>query len=202
MPLLALEPFIHPEGLLDRPAADVSADSRWWVLHTRPRAEKMLARRFHNRGVEFFLPIYPRHWHKRGRLFRSYPPLFPGYIFLHGDEQHRYAALETNLVAGVLVVPDQHQLHADLGRVHRLIAAGAPIAPEDRLEPGDLVQIVKGPLAGIEGKVLRRGKRLKIVIEVKLLRRAVSAEVESWMLQPITPDSRPQTTSRWPDSRI
>jgi transcription antitermination factor NusG len=183
MPLLSLEPFIHPEQVLDRPA-DAAGPERWWVLHTRPRAEKTLARRLLDRDVPFFLPLCQRQWRNQGRLFRSYLPLFPGYVFLHGDDQRRLAALETNLVAQVLPAEDQRQLHADLRRVHRLITAGAPITPEDRLEPGDPVEIVKGPFAGLEGMVLRRGKQLRFVVEVHLLRRAVSVEVENWMIQP------------------
>lgn len=183
MPLLSVEPYIHPEDLLDQPAANEAAGPRFWVLHTRPRTEKTLARRFLDRDMSFFLPTYHREWRKQGRRFRSYLPLFPGYIFLYGDHEQRQAALETNLVAMVLPVRDQVQLYADLQRVQRLITSGVPVAPEDRLEPGDRVQLVRGPLAGLEGTVLRRGKQLKIIVEVQMLRRAVSAEVESWMLQ-------------------
>ncbi len=182
MPLLELETFIQPDGLLTTPILDSDLGS-WWVLHTRPRAEKTLARRFTDRGTNFYLPLYPREWKNRGRKFHSYLPLFPGYVFLCGDANARYAALETNLVANVIRVDDQDQLHCDLARVHNLLATGAPVTPEDRLEPGDPVEVIAGPLAGLEGKVLKRGKQLKFVIEVKFLRSAVSAEVESWMIQ-------------------
>ena len=112
-------------------------------------------------------------------------PLFPGYVFLRGDAHDRLDALATNLVAHVLPVDDQDQLHNCLSRIHRLLATGAPVTPEDRLEPGDPVEIIRGPLAGLEGKVLKRGKHLKFIIEVQFLRRAVSAEVEHWMIQPL-----------------
>jgi transcriptional antiterminator RfaH len=91
--------------------------------------------------------------------------------------------LETNLVARVLPVEDQQQLHGDLVRVHCLVASGAPLSPEERLQPGAMVEITDGPLVGLEGKVLRRGKRLKFIVEVQLLQRGVSVEVESWMIQ-------------------
>jgi transcription antitermination factor NusG len=185
MPLLALEPFIHPEHLLEQQPDE--AAGRWWVLHTRPRAEKTLARRFHDRGVPYFLPLYHRQWRSAGRQFRSYLPLFPGYVFLHGDEFTRLAALETNLVAQVLPVEDQRQLHADLRRVLHLLTSGAAVTPEERLGPGDSVEIIKGPFSGLEGKVLRRGKQLHFVVEVQFLRQAVSVELESWMIQPSGP---------------
>jgi len=185
MPLLGLEPFVYPEGLLESASATANP-GRWWALHTRPRAEKALARQFLDYSVPFFLPVYQNQWRNRGRLFRSYLPLFPGYVFLHGDDDTRIAALETNLVAHVLPGDDQRQLHADLHRVYRLITTGARITPEDRLEPGDQVEIIKGPFAGLEGKLIRRGTQLRLFVEVQFLRRAVSAEVESWMIRPLT----------------
>jgi transcriptional antiterminator RfaH len=66
-----------------------------------------------------------------------------------------------------------------------MITSGAPITPEDRLEPGDPVEIIKGPFAGMEGKLIRRGKNLRFLVEIQFLRRAVSAEVESWMVRPL-----------------
>lgn len=188
MPLLELETFLSPETLFDLPAEDaVERPDRWWVLHTRPRAEKTLARKFSDRGTSFYLPLHSREWHNRGRRFQSFLPLFPGYVFMHGDTEERIKALETNLVAHVLPVDDQIQLHADLARVHHLLTTGAPVTPEERLEPGDPVEIIKGPLSGLEGKVIKRGKNLRLVIEVQFLRRAVSAEVESWMIQACEP---------------
>ena len=61
------------------------------------------------------------------------------------------------------------------------------MTPEERLEPGDAVEIIKGPFDGLSGKVLRRGKQLRFVVEVQFLRQAVSVELESWMIQPASP---------------
>jgi transcriptional antiterminator RfaH len=182
MPLLELEPSIYPESLLASPCTENKED-RWWVLHTRPRVEKTLSRKFFERGSRFYLPLYRREWRNKGRLFQSHLPLFPGYVFLFGDRADRLQAFETNLVANIIPVEDQAQLLADLNRVHGLLSTGAPVTPEDRLEPGDPVEIVRGPFAGLEGKVIRRGKQLRLVIEVQFLRRAVSAEMESWMIR-------------------
>jgi transcriptional antiterminator RfaH len=183
MPLLPLEPFVYPEDLLSQPTLDLQNSARWWVLHTRPRAEKSLTRRLLRRSVPFFLPLCNRQWRHRGRLFRSHVPLFPGYVFLQSDYQEAFKTLETNLVARILPVEDQNQLHGDLVRVHFLVASGAPLSPEERLQPGAIVEITSGPLAGLEGKILRRGKRLKFIVEVELLQRGVSVEIESWMIQ-------------------
>jgi transcriptional antiterminator RfaH len=190
MPLLPLEPFLYPDNLLDQPPPDPGADP-WWVLHTRPRAEKALARKLLGGQLDFFLPLYKKQWRSRGRLLSSHMPLFPGYVFLRGDGDIRLKALETNQVANVLPVPDTARLRADLLRVYRVMQTGMMLAPEDRLQPGAAVEIVSGPLAGLQGVVLRRGKELRFFVEVQFLQRGVSVEIEGWMLQPVAGAGRP-----------
>src|SRR5947209_4182030 len=170
MPLLSMEPFVFPDDLLTAPAEPPADDARWWVLHTRPRAEKALARKILVQELHYFLPLGKKQWRNNGRSFASYVPLFTGYIFLYGDADARYRALETNLVAACLPVADQGRLHEDLRRVYQLVASGAPVSPEERLEAGARVEIISGPFAGMEGRVLRRGKQLKFFIEVQFLR--------------------------------
>jgi transcriptional antiterminator RfaH len=184
MPLLPPEPFLFPEDLLSFYPEPAGGARRWWVLHTRPRAEKALARKFRSRGMSFFLPVHERVWRNGGRTFSSYLPLFPGYLFLHGDEQARLAALETNAVARILAVADQGELHEDLSAVHRLIRSGTPLTPQGQLEPGDWVEITSGALAGMEGQVLRRGKQLRFLVKVRFLQQGVFVELESWMIRP------------------
>jgi transcriptional antiterminator RfaH len=81
-------------------------------------------------------------------------------------------------------VEDQQQLHKDLAAVLHLIESGSPLTAEDKLEPGDPVVITGGSLAGMEGIILRRGKQLRLLVEVQFLQQGVSVELESWMIQP------------------
>lgn len=183
MPLLELEPYVCPPNLLTDLA---ESPARWWPLHTRPRAEKSLARRLLARDIAFFLPLYHREWRSGGRLRSSFLPLFPSYLFLRGDGQAKLRAMETNLVVRALEVNDQSRLDRDLRRVYQLVLSGAPMSPEDRLRPGARVEIISGPLAGMEGTILRRGKQTKFFIEVEFLQRGVSISLETWMFRPLT----------------
>ncbi len=190
MPLLSLEPFVFPEQLLSAQRPDAGT---WWVLHTKPRAEKALARELLAQQCGFFLPLYERRWRNRGRAFCSYVPLFPGYLFVIGREDDRLAALKTKLVVQCLPVPDQGQLWDDLVRLHRLITSGEPLLPEGQWQPGALVEIVGGPLAGLRGRVIRRNGRSRFVVEVAFLHSAASVEIEGWMIGPV--DERQAVTS-------
>ena len=104
-------------------------------------------------------------------------------MFLWGDGETRLAAFETKLIANCITVDDQQRLHQDLARVHQLMASNAPLSPEERLLPGMSVEITQGPLAGLAGKVIRRGQRLKFLVEVHFLQRGASVEIEGWMLK-------------------
>jgi transcriptional antiterminator RfaH len=185
MPVLPLEPFVYPDDLLCPATEEIETCARWWVLHTRPRAEKSLARKFLTRGVSFFLPLYQHYFRNRGRTLCSHLPLFPGYVFLKGSNEDRIHALETNLIANCLVVTDQEEMQHDLTRVYQMLTAGTSLSPEERLQPGTRVEIIHGPLTGMEGKVLRRGKHLRFFVEVRFLQQGVSIEVENWMIRPV-----------------
>ena len=182
MSLLPLEPYLNPVNLLtDEPD---EPDGTWRVLHVKPRAEKSLARKLLGRGRRFFLPLYRHQWQKGRRSFNSYLPLFPGYVFLHGDESDRLATLATGLVVRVLAVENQAGMKDDLMRVHARMASGAPVEPGTDLPEGSEVEITRGSLAGMQGRVLRRNGQCRFVVEVQFIRSAVSIELDSSFLAP------------------
>lgn len=186
MPLLPPEPFVFPETLFTAPQAPAVGDREvWWVLHTRPRAEKALARQLLSSATPFFLPLYKKQWLSGGRKHSSHPPLFPGYVFLHGDDQARSRALETNLVAHCLPVFEQGRLHVDLTGIHQLMTCDLPLTPESQLIAGTRVEVVDGPFMGLVGKVVRRGAQHRFVIEVQMINQGVSVDMDRWMFRPL-----------------
>lgn len=118
------------------------------------------------------------------RLVRTFPPLFPSYLFFRGDEDARRKALETNFIVGCLRIEDQNDLTADLARIHDVIQSGAPMSPEGRLQPGMLAKITAGPLAGMEGRIIRGQTSMKFVVAVDFLQQGASIEVDVSMIQP------------------
>lgn len=188
MPSLPPEISLWPEDLFSQNGTSpiVLADERrWWALHTRPRAEKALARRLVQQETAFFLPLYERRRRVQRRLVVSQLPLFPSYLFLLGNEDERVKVLETNLIVGCLDVVDQDQLRTDLQRIRGLIETGAPLSPEERLQTGMAAKITNGPLTGYQGTVIRRGRSLKFFVAVNLLQRGVTVEVDASMIQPV-----------------
>src|SRR5438093_24875 len=147
MPLLPPETTLFPPELLDRPA-DPDSEDRWWVIHTRPRAEKSLARKLVRMGLGFYLPTRHQSWCSNGRWFESHLPLFPGYVFLYARPEDRGTVLSTGMVANFLSVTGQDELTDDLQRVHRLLSAGLPVEHQAALTPGTPVVVIDGVLRG------------------------------------------------------
>ena len=186
MPILDKEPHIFPEDLLENAHFEGSNGRRWWVLHTRPRQEKAIARDLLGRGVPFYLPLISRESLIRGKRVRSFVPVFNSYLFLHADENERAGCLKTNRVVNSLEVTDARELVADLRQVQRLIDVDAPLSLERRIGQRQWVRVKQGPLAGIEGVVQRRKKKTHLIVLVRLLNQGVSVELDDFMVEPLT----------------
>jgi transcriptional antiterminator RfaH len=152
---------------------------RWWVAHTKPRQEKALARNFLSLSIFHYLPLGFRvtRSRKSGRLSESAIPVFPGYLFFNATETQRDQALQTNRIANLLSVVDQDQLLGELRQIQRVLASGQDYRTHKRLQVGQAVRILAGPLADLEGIVRERRSRLRLVLNVHMLGQSVSVEV-------------------------
>lgn len=160
-------------------------DGPWWVAHTRSRHEKALAMDLLALRVSYFLPMVERTLIIRQRKFRSMMPLFPGYVFFAGDATARYRALSTSHVANVITVSDQSRLIEELAQVERALSSPAGLDPFPYLRQGTQCRIKAGPLAGVQGIVVRRGGVTRLVLQIEMLGQAVATEIEPELLEPL-----------------
>jgi hypothetical protein len=117
MPILAAEPDFFPADLFDRPDWTSDADHHWWALYTRSRCEKELMRRLRALEIPHYGPLIEKnHRSPKGRLTKSFVPLFTNYVFMYGDAAQRHQALTTNCVSRDILVNDGVQLATDLGQ--------------------------------------------------------------------------------------
>jgi transcriptional antiterminator RfaH len=186
MPILPAEPEMYPSTLWREDCPRDDRHRRWWCLHTRPRREKALARALRTRGIPHYLPqIAYEGRTPGGREIRSMLPLFPGYLFLHGDDPRRGAALPGDHLASLLEVADQAALERDLRQIHRVLSSGLPIAPEPTPASGATIRILAGPLRGLVGTAIRRGGRGRFVAPVRFLGRGVTVDLQDWPVEAV-----------------
>jgi len=184
MPILDLETTVYPPNLLDDFTNQVG-EQCWWVLYTKARQEKAVARQLLGWELPFYLPLVPKTHLIRGRRVNSHVPVFHGYVFLYGSELDRVQSLKTNRISRILEVVDQPLLEHDLKHVSRLISANAPLTIESRLVPGNRVRVKTGPFKGVEGVVIQRRGKARLLVAVTFLQQGVSIEIDDFQLEPL-----------------
>jgi transcription antitermination factor NusG len=193
MPILPAEPDLYPRDLWENPATPGNGDARtWWCLHTKPRQEKATARDLRVHRVPFYLPqVVHEDRTPQGRKTRSVLPLFPSYLFLLGNDEERLLALKGNRLVRVIEVNDQDAIGHDLRQIYQMLASGLAVVPEPAVPVGARVRIVSGPLTGIEGTVIKRGKRDQFVAVVHFLGSGATVDLEDWQVEQVTDDDNP-----------
>ena len=186
MPILAQEPDIFPEELLDQAELNEDCNTVWRVAYTLPRREKDLMRRLRSMRIPHYGPLVARRTRSpAGRVRVSHVPLFPSYVFVYGDDRARYQAMTTNSVSRYIDVPDGRELTYDLAQIRRLIATGGPFTPEARLAVGMRVRVRSGPFAGTEGCIIRRDNQDRLLIAINFLKQGASVLLDDYQLERI-----------------
>ena len=153
--------------------------SKWYVAYTRPRHEKFVARQMVGGGIECLLPVYrlDRRWKDRRKLLDL--PLFPGYVFLQIALQERVRVLR---VPGVVNLVSFNGKPAPLMdsevEVLRRGFSGDGVKPHPFIKAGRRVRVSSGPMAGLEGILVRKKDRCRVVLSIELIQRAVCVEVD------------------------
>lgn len=157
----------------------------WWVVHTRARHEKIVARMLDERGVPHYLPLICQSRSYDGRRQQVSLPLFPGYLFFRGGAAEREAALRTNRVASVLPVVDQAQIETELQHIRQLIETGQTVGLYPALKRGRRCRVIGGPLRGVEGVVVQRRQPSRMYVAATILGQCATVEIDASLLAPL-----------------
>lgn len=159
----------------------------WYGVRVKSRFEFVTARLLRQKGFEEFLPLYrsKRVWSDRVKELDV--PLFPGYVFCRFDTGRLLEVLTTAGVVHVISVGRQPipVEKTEMDAVRSICVSGLTARPWPFLESGRRVLVEKGPLAGIEGRVISAKGEWRLVVSVSLLQRAVSTEIDREWIRPI-----------------
>jgi transcription antitermination factor NusG len=155
-------------------------EPRWYAAWTRARHEKCVAEQLSGRSIEAFLPLYPAVHRWRNGLAHLELPLFPGYLFVRIALRDQLPVLQ---VPGVVRLVGFSNCPAalpqeEIERLRKGLGAGARAEPHACLSVGQRVQIVRGAFAGLEGILLHKRGRLRVVVSVELIQRAMAVDVD------------------------
>jgi transcription termination/antitermination protein NusG len=151
----------------------------WYVVRTRSRHEKTVRDQLVGREVETFLPVVERWSRWKDRRKKVVFPLFPGYCFARFSLVERLRILNVVGVADLVgtggrpePVPDP-----EIEAIQRLTRTTLQYDPHPFLVEGMDVEVVRGPLVGVRGKLLRKDRVARLVLAVTLVRQAAVVEI-------------------------
>ncbi|MFQ5825235.1 MAG: UpxY family transcription antiterminator [bacterium] len=157
----------------------------WYALYTRPRFEKKVDAELKLKKLESFLPVRSvvRYWSDRKK--RIDEPLFPSYVFIHGNVKERYLSLQTYGVVRMVCfnghptrIPDEQ-----IESIHRILALGYDPEPHQYLNYGDEVEVVASPLRGLRGIYLEERRKNRLVISIHAIQQSIAVEVDRGLVR-------------------
>ena len=158
-----------------------SQSRAWFALYTRHRHEKTVAEFLDREGMEVFFPCYTARHRWKDRIKQLSLPLFPNYVFVFSGFDERISILRApgvydfvRLAGRPSPIPE-----TEIEAVRRTIDNGLSVDPHPFLNIGDRVRGKTGPLAGLEGILVRKNGLYHLVLSVELLGRSLSVEVDA-----------------------
>ena len=157
----------------------------WFVLYTRHRHEKLIAKSLSNKGFEVFLPLYAalRTWKDRKKELSL--PLFPCYVFLRGKLERQLEILTTPGVSSVITIDGQPAVvpSQEIESIRRATTMSLRVEPYPFLQYGERVRIKSGPFEGIEGILTLQKNVYRLVLSVEMLGKSVAVEIDRSMVE-------------------
>jgi len=170
-------------------AANMVDVPRWYVAYTYPRHEKAVADQVQLRSVETFLPTYTikSQWKDRQVLLEQ--PLFAGYVFTRMTVRERVKVLSVPSVIRILSYRGMPVPVSDteIDAMRLCVARGGRLEPHPYVAVGDRVRVRDGAFEGLEGIVVRKSNKCRLVVSLSLIHQSVSLEVAPEDLEVVKP---------------
>jgi transcription termination/antitermination protein NusG len=169
-------------------AVDVDGPRLWFAVKTRARHEKKVRDRLLNRGLELLLPLVLRRQRWSDRIKHVELPLFSCYCFVRLSEDTRRVVLEAPGVVSIVGYGERPEPipEPEIEALKRLCLSKLPCDVYPHLAEGAMVEIVRGPLAGVRGRLLKQDGSVRLALTVNLLQQSAVVKIDASDVQPVT----------------
>jgi transcriptional antiterminator RfaH len=149
---------------------------RWYLVHTKPRAEATAKEHLERQGYEVYFPLAVQQVARHGRWLQRIVALFPRYMFLRLNEgaQGLSPVRSTTGVTGVVRFGTEYSVVPD-GVIRELRARADPgsglhtLNSTSSLASGAPVEVRSGPFDGLSGVFERQAGAERVVVLLKFL---------------------------------
>jgi len=160
----------------------------WYAVRTRSRHEKLVRDRLAAQGIEHLLPTVFRLSQWKDRKKEIEVPLFSGYCFARFFWPDHLAVQTVSGVVSLVgggqrpePIPD-----AEIEAIKTLMASDLPYDAHPYLREGMTVEVKRGPLEGVQGILVRKAKRHRLVISIHLIQQAAAVEIDAADVAPVS----------------
>jgi transcription antitermination factor NusG len=179
--------MLQLDTIISLPGSDASA-VRWFALQVKSRHEAIAAAILENKGYDKFLPLCRSRRLWSDRIVHLDLPLFPGYVFCRFDPGDRSVPILTTPGVVRIVGIGGHAVpvdDAEIAAIQSIIKSGLAAEPWPYLQLGNIVRIQYGALSGLEGLLVEKRKRHRLVVSITILQRSVAVEIDSAWVTPV-----------------
>jgi transcriptional antiterminator NusG len=153
---------------------------RWYALRTKSRHEKLVRDQLDKQGIEPLLPTVKRLSQWKDRKKEVEEPLFSGYCFVRFAPEEKLPVQKVAGVVGIVGSGSQPEPipEDEINALRTLMTSVLPYDPHPYLHEGMTVEVIRGPLQGLHGILLRKDKRHRLVLGVRLIQQAAAVEID------------------------
>jgi transcriptional antiterminator NusG len=156
--------------------------ANWYALWVKSRHEFVISQELGRKGIECFLPSITRvrQWKDRKKAVAY--PLFPGYVFVHIVPEAgaflsiakiqgsvRFVSLEPGKPA--TLAPDE------ISSLKAMLESGEQVDVFPAFKEGTAVRVIRGPLCGHIGVLVKRENQHMFLININILGRSVGLKI-------------------------
>ncbi|MEM9526807.1 MAG: transcription termination/antitermination NusG family protein, partial [Bacteroidota bacterium] len=146
------------------------SERRWFAVRTGHRKEKVVESVLHSKQVEVYIPTRDRTAHYSSKVVTRRIPILNGYVFVKVQQDEVAKVLNTTFVNGFIKIGSQYRQVTEQEMQHlRFLSSDSnlrieEISPEYVPEKGILMEIKRGPLAGLRGHfIAQKSKNLFLI---------------------------------------
>ncbi|HZH72913.1 MAG TPA: UpxY family transcription antiterminator [Mariniphaga sp.] len=160
---------------------DPTNSKGWHVVTTRSRAEKKVYSNLLRQNIESFLPLQKRlrQWKDRKKWVET--PVISGYCFVNIEPKEYEKVLRTEHVAGFIRFEGKParipNLQIDYLKKMLNQSDFEVEVSQENFKPGKRVEIVEGPLIGLQGELLSYRGKDRFMLRIEQMNTMYSVEI-------------------------
>jgi transcriptional antiterminator RfaH len=165
------------------------SEKKWYAVYTRPRFEKKVEKYLKDRNIECYLPLQKtlRQWSDRKKMVEL--PLFSSYIFVKTGTVDYLTVL--NAPGAVRYISfDGSAVEIPVNQIEKirwiLSSDISCEVLEENIPEGSRVEIIKGPLLGLQAEMIDYKNKYRILVRLEQLDKSFEIQVPASHVKVLT----------------